>query len=71
MVQVLKRPELEAQEEIIIIIPEIVEVKDKRVKQKPAKKLRSSRKTKKTICIDKVKKTIDAGVYRSGYFFTR
>jgi len=67
MVQVLDKIELEAQEEIFVVLPEEIEVKKEIVKEEPKKKLKRSRKHNKSICIDNVKNRVDAQVYRNRF----
>ena len=72
MVQIFDKAELE-RKDIIILIPEEEELKeriDDQVEQILKKKIfhRYSKSHEKQIDIDKLKKNIDANIYRTGFF---
>jgi hypothetical protein len=67
MVQVLEKIELEEQEEIFVVLPKEIEVKEEIVKEEPKKKSIRSGKHKKSIYIDNVKNRVDAQIYRNRY----
>ncbi|KKN57049.1 hypothetical protein LCGC14_0566070 [marine sediment metagenome] len=75
MAQTILKEELE-QNDIVIIIPEDVEIKEiikEKIEQKPKKKFfkKYSKYHKNQIDINKLKNKLDANTYRGGFFLAR
>jgi hypothetical protein len=70
MVQVYEKPEIDdfvEQEEGYIVVPEQKTTVEKKEELKPQKKSRLFKKHKKAICIDKLKRNLNAQIYTNRF----